>query len=94
MTTTGKILFYPFWISNHASRQRGTAHCWGKPQDSMSAAAKLARAEVDAGRAVFSCVVRFANGVRTPLASSVRPAAALAAVTHWEALWDAVDPPG
>ena len=88
MTPVDKILYYPVWVANHGR----VSLRWGKPCDTPAEACRIGKAEVDAGTATLSFVVKFANGEKTPMMGCTKPESARKIIQHWEALWDAVDP--
>lgn len=86
---SAKVLFYPVWVS-----QTGRVSLrWGKPCDAPSEAAKIGKAQIEAGNATVAFVVRFGGGVREPLATYIYPPSARRIVEHWERLWDATELP-
>lgn len=82
-----RILFYPCWIS--PGRKTG-GWSWGEPCDSQSEATAIVTQRVAAG-APLGCVVKIAGGVKTPIASSVRPVSCRQVVYHWEDLWEGTE---
>ena len=87
--TAGKTLFYPIWVSMSGRRSL----MWGKPCDAPSEAKAIGRAQVDAGKASLSFVVRFGDGAREPMPQYVHPQSARKIIEHWESLWDATERP-
>lgn len=92
MADNTKTLYYTAWISNHAGNS-GPPLKWGKPCDTAAEAKALGKAEVEAGRATLSFVVRFSSGEKTPMPGYVHPPSARRIIEHWEALWEAVEKP-
>lgn len=88
-----RALFYGVWVSNQASRERGTALCWGPPRDAAREAADDGRSRLERGEATMCFVVRFSGGRKEPLPAYTRPGAAKSAVSHWEELWGACEAP-
>jgi hypothetical protein len=85
----GKVLYYPVWVSATGR----ISLRWGKPCDTASEAAKIGKAQVAGENATVAFVVRFGDGKREPLTTSVYPPSARRIIEHWESLWEATEGP-
>jgi hypothetical protein len=84
-----RTLYYPAWVSTSGR----VSLRWGAPCDRPGEAQRAGASEVRSGNASVAFVVQFAGGEKTPLPRYTSPPSACKIVEHWEALWDATEPP-
>lgn len=83
--------FFGVVVSNHAPSHRGTAPCWSPRFSSMGEARQWGKAQVDAGKATLSFVVRVDGTTKEVMPKGTHPASARRIIDHWEELWGSLE---